>query len=227
MVGKIARITAVAAALYAARRYYRNWGATKAESAAALPGDELVGRPAVQTTDAVWIDAPPSAIWPWLVQMGEGRGGLYSYEALENLFGLGYRNADRVYLEWQRLDPGDVVRLAPRGWMGLRDGLVLPVAAIAKEEFIVLRESPPTRLPWDGVWSFHIVPHWQDRCRLIVRTRSRLHHPGEVLGAELAGPVTALMMRGTLLGIKRRVEQQLDGTSSGRTIPEATLGTSA
>ncbi|HUO40831.1 MAG TPA: SRPBCC family protein, partial [Mycobacterium sp.] len=151
--------------------------------------------------------APPAAVWPWLVQIGQDRGGVYSFQALENLVGLRYRNADRIHPEWQRLAPGDVVRLVPKGWMGLRDGVVLPVAQVVPDQEIVLYGRRPD-LPWDTVWSFHIVPHWRDRCRLLVRTRTRLRHPGEVLGLEAAGPVTALLTRGMLLGIKRRVAIQ-------------------
>ena len=75
-------------------------------------------------------------------------------------------------------------------------------------ESIVLRLQPPD-LPVDGVWSFHIMPRWEDRCRLLVRHRLRMRVPGEAVGAEAAGPVTSLMTRGMLLGIKRRVEQSL------------------
>jgi hypothetical protein len=205
MMRDVARVAAVAALLYAARRYYRNWGTTKEECRATLPGDEFVGRPAVQSTEGVWINASTDAIWPWLVQMGQNRGGLYSYETLENLIGLHYRNADRIHPEWQRLVPGDVIRLAPKGWMGRRNGVAMQVAQVIDKEAIVLRGTPPD-FPWDAVWSFHIAPHWSDRCRLTVRTRARLRHPGEVLATEMAGPVTALVARGMLLGIKRRAE---------------------
>jgi len=193
------------AGVYAARRFYRNWGTTKEECRTPLPGDELVGRPAVQTTEAIWIDAPASAVWPWLVQMGQDRGGLYSYEWLENLLGLEYRNADRLHPEWQHLAVGDLIRLVPKGWMGLREGLALPVAQLIEGQSIVLREGP-TQFPWDGVWSFHVMPRWEDRCRLLVRSRIRMRLPGEVLGSELAGPVASLMTRGMLVGIKRRAE---------------------
>ena len=117
------RAVTAAALLYAARRFYRNWGTTKEECRMSLPGDKLVDPPAIQTTEGVWIDAPASAVWPWLVQMGQDRGGLYSYETLENLFGLRYHNADRIHPEWQRLARGDLVRLAPKGWMGIRGGI--------------------------------------------------------------------------------------------------------
>ena len=208
----VAGAAVAGAGLYAARRFYRNWGTTKEECETPLPGDELVGGPAVQTTEGVWIDAPASAVWPWLVQMGQDRGGLYSYESLENLIGLQYRNADRIHPEWQQLAVGDVVRLVPRGWMGLRDGMALPVAQLIEGQSIVLRQTPP-KFPFDGVWSFHVQPRWEDRCRLLVRSRSRMRLPGEVVGAELAGPVTALMTRGMLLGIKRRAEAAWQSTA--------------
>ena len=203
----VVRLALLGACMYAARRYYRNWGATKEECTMALPGDELVKAPTVQTTEAVSIDAPVDGVWSWLVQIGQDRGGLYTFEALENLFGLRFRNADRINPEWQQLDVGDVVRLAPKGWMGLRDGLVLRVVDTVPEQRIVLRAAPP-ELPWDAVWSLHIVPHWEDRCRLIIRRRARMRHPGEVLAAELAGPLTALLARGMLIGIKHRAEMQ-------------------
>ena len=209
MAHRLGRIALVGGCLYAARRYYRQWGATKEECQLTLPGDELVGEPTMQTTEAIWIDAPAGSVWPWLVQMGQDRGGLYSYEVLENLIGLQFHNADRIHSEWQRLGAGDVVRLVPKGWMGLREGVALRVVEVIPEKSIVLRAAPAEHL-WDAVWSFHIVPHWEDRCRLLVRRRTRLHHPGEMLAIELGGPVAALMTRGMLLGIKRRAEALRD-----------------
>lgn len=210
----VMRVAAVAALLYAARRYYRNWGTTKEECRSKLPGDELLGRPAVQSTEGVWIEAPTETVWPWLLQLGQDRGGLYSFESLENLIGLHYRNADRIHPEWQRLMPGDVVRLAPKGWLGRRDGVAMHVVKVIDNEAIVLRGTAPD-FPWDAVWSFHLTPRWNDRCRLLIRTRARLRYPGEVLGTELAGPITALVTRGLLLGIKRRAQaHQITGASS-------------
>ena len=122
MARKLLQTTVGIALLYAARRYFRNWGTTKDECQMSLPGDELVSGPVVETTEGVWVDAPAAGVWPWLVQMGQDRGGLYTYQTVENLFGLDYRNADHIHPEWQRLRPGDSVRLAPKGWMGLRTG---------------------------------------------------------------------------------------------------------
>ncbi|AFM15809.1 hypothetical protein Mycch_0999 [Mycolicibacterium chubuense NBB4] len=213
MVNRLVKTLTVAAALYAARRYFRDWGTTKAESGGRLPGDELVKAPILSATEGVWIDAPAAKVWPWLVQMGQDRGGLYSFEKLENAVGLRYRNADRLHPEWQQLEVGDTVRLVPRGWLGLADGVELEVARIVDDTSIVLR-GRLSSLPWDVVWSFHVIPHWDDRCRLLIRSRLALRSPGEVVLAELAGPARALITRGMLLGVKRRAEGQWQAEAS-------------
>jgi hypothetical protein len=74
-----------------------------------VPGDELTPPPVEQNTRAITIAATPQEVWPWLVQMGADRGGFYSYAWLENLFGLGIHNADRIVEEWQQLAVGDWV----------------------------------------------------------------------------------------------------------------------
>jgi len=174
----LVRLGAGLALLYAARRYYRNWNTTKAECSSTLPGDELVGRPAVQSTEGVWIDAPASIVWACLAEMSdEGR-----------------------------LAPGVVVRLAPKGWLGRHDGLSMSVVSVNDGEDVVLRGSPPA-FPWDAVWSFHVQPHWEDRCRLLARSRARLMHPRNVVFSELAGPMTALAVRRLLLDIKRKAQE--------------------
>jgi hypothetical protein len=194
-VKRITKAAALLAMLYGARRYYRNWGATKAECQMLLPGDALVADPAVQTTEAVYIDAPTSAVWPQLLQMGRERGG-----------SRGQHDADRVDPESQHLVVGDTLRLAPEGWMGLPDGVSFRVAEIVPEKYIVLNATRPD-LRWNAVWSFHIQPHWEDRVRLLTRARIALRHPGEVFAMELARPVIALGTRGLLLGLKHRVER--------------------
>lgn len=210
------RLAGTLAFLYAARRYYRNWGTTKEECQMFLDGDDLIAGPGVRSTEAVWIDGPPDAIWPWLVQMGQDRGGLYTFEKLENFAGLRYVNADRTHPEWQHLAPGDTVRLVPKGWMGLRDGFVFKVEEVVDQQSIVLSASVRREWnrEWNVVWSFHVIPHWDDRCRLLVRIRTPLRRPGQVLVTELAGPATAFVTRGILLGIKRRVQQQVQAEAA-------------
>ncbi len=191
MTNAMRRITETAALiglLYAARRYYRNWGATKAECRMVLPGDRLVNDPAIQTTEAVYIDAPVSAVWSDLLQAGRQR-----------------RDADS-HPESRQLAVGDVVRVAPEGWMGLPDGVTLTVAELVAEKYVVLNATRADRR-WNAVWSFHIQPHWEDRVRLLTRARIALRHPGEVFAMELLRPVIALGTRALLLGIKHRVER--------------------
>lgn len=209
MSNDVFRLATAAAVLYAARRYYRNWGTTKEECRMNLPGDDLIRRPAVQSTEGIWIDAPPAAVWPWIAQLGLDRAGLYGSGRFQTLTALSASTVDddRIHPEWQHLAPGNTVRLAPMGWMGLRHGLTMEVVQVIDESTLVLRGSPPG-FPWETVWSLHLSPRWQDRCRLLVRTRTRLRHPGEVLAVELAGPIVALVTRGLLLGIKRRVAAQ-------------------
>jgi hypothetical protein len=101
------------------RPWHLTWGATNAELEMSLPGDGLAAR--VAAMHAATIDAPASAMWPWLVQIGQDRGGFYSYTWIENgLLGAGIRNTDRVNPAWQQLGPGDFIRSARRDWLGGR-----------------------------------------------------------------------------------------------------------
>jgi hypothetical protein len=80
-----------------------------------MPGDELVPQPKITSTRAITIDAPPHEVWPWLAQIGQGRGGFYSYDALENLVRCDIHSANRIIPRLQRLHPGDLILLAPAG----------------------------------------------------------------------------------------------------------------
>jgi hypothetical protein len=89
------------------------WGSTDAEAHGPWPGDDLVPAPKTHGTHVITIHARAEEIWPWLVQIGQDRAGFYSYDWLERLFGFHMRNVDRVNKEWQRLQPGDPLRLHP------------------------------------------------------------------------------------------------------------------
>jgi hypothetical protein len=110
-----------AVALETTRRLVRTpvltWGATEEEAARRLPGDELLENADVVSTRAITIEAPPEAVWPWLVQMGSGRAGAYTYDWIENLFGLEMRSADTIHPEWQNLSVGDVTRSEDGTWV--------------------------------------------------------------------------------------------------------------
>jgi hypothetical protein len=209
-VGAVSSALAVgAAALASVRGVTHRWGATPAEHAAALPGDELVGDPAIVATRAVTIAAPAEHVWPWLVQIGQDRGGMYSYDWLENLLGLGIHSTDVIRDEWQDLAVGDRITLMPEGFAGMAAGYSLPVVHIDPPRSLVLRQAPPEH-PWDAVWSFHLVPLDDGRTRLISRSRS--HRRRGLRGAiDIAldaamDPITCFMTRKMLLGIERRAE---------------------
>src|SRR5678816_4093677 len=97
------------------RRWMARWGTTPDEVARVMPGDALIANPTHSAMDAVTVFAAPEDIWPWLAQMGYQRGGLYSYDWLDRLFGILDRpSADRILPEFQRLAVGDAISLGPR-----------------------------------------------------------------------------------------------------------------
>jgi hypothetical protein len=205
---------AAAAALLAYAALVRprilRWGASDQEVTEPLAGDEVVTQPRYQTTHAVTIHAPPSQVWPWLVQLGQGRGGLYSYDWLENLFGLGFRSADRILSELH-LQVGDQVWLAPRD-----SGMPLwyQVLDLQAPDRLVLGphgnrdEALAQGLPWP-TWSFVLRDLGNGSSRLIVRMRSDFKpNPVGLLANKYAlEPVHFAMERKMLLGIKQRAEQ--------------------
>jgi hypothetical protein len=203
--------TALAVYRYGVLPWHRTWGATDAETEMSLPGDGLVPRPAYETTRAVTIEAPPAAVWPWIVQMGQGRAGFYSYDWLENLFGLEIHNADRIHPEWQDLAPGDTVRLAPPDQYGGR--AVMRVVHLDPNRALVFGPAVETLDDLEaaaktgaGTWAFVLHRLEQNQTRLIVRTRSR-PWTAPRLAFTLYDPTHFLMERKMLLGIKERAER--------------------
>lgn len=124
------------AALYRAviKPWMYTWGADDDELRATLPGDELVRADAPRTTRALTIDAPRASVWPWLAQIGEDRGGFYSYWRLERAVGARITNAENIRPEWQDVQVGDTVWLARR----YGDAARQVVAAVEPNEYLVL-----------------------------------------------------------------------------------------
>ena len=191
------------------RPWHMRWGATDEEVQTHLPGDELVVPPADQTTRAITIDAPPEQVWPWVVQIGADRGGFYSYDWLENLFGLGIHSADRIVPEWQTRAVGDFVAAdsaGTGGWyvMEVRpnDALVLKVADVEAGRPIERDEA----LRWEFVWTFAMCAGRDGTTRLLVRERVAF---GSLVTQFLMAPlglVSFVMTRRMMLGIKSRAE---------------------
>jgi hypothetical protein len=164
-------------------------------------------------TLAVTVEAPAEEIWAWLVQIGQGRGGWYSYDWLENLIGLDIRTTDEVREEWQHLAVGDRVVVVPEGYGPMPAGYAFTVARADSPRALVLRQAPPEH-PWNGVWSFHVLPTGGGRCRLV--SRSRTERPPQVglrVATRVGEPVTLLMTRRMLLGLKQHAEARAQGGS--------------
>ena len=179
------------------RDWCLTWGARPDEVSRKLPGDELLAEPSIVTTRATWIDAPASSVWPWLVQMGPGRAGAYTYDWIENLFGLGMHSADQILPRYQDLKVGDAEQLG-------RHGPVLRVAALEPERSLALRSD-------DGnwVWAFSLVPEGAG-VRLISRNRIATPSaglPGRLFNMLVMEPGSLIMERKMLLGIKERSER--------------------
>jgi hypothetical protein len=155
--------------------WHERWGATDDEIRMSLPGDDLVVEPAQQNTRAIDIDAAPGAVWPWIVQIGADRGGFYSYEWLENLFGLGIHNSDVVVPEWQHREVGDLVFADAKGSGGWYVMEVLAGEALVLQIGDVRAGRPIRRdeqLRWESTWSFVVRPAPGGRSRLLVRERA-------------------------------------------------------
>jgi hypothetical protein len=175
------------------RRRVLTWGATEAEAAARLPGDELLEDADGVATRAITIDAPPSAVWPWLAQMGPSpRGGAYTYDWIENLLGLDMHSADEVLPEFQHPQVGDEL-----GYGANR----MRFERVEPERVLALRSD-------DGNWVWSFVLDEQDgRTRLISRNRFRLPRLRDKLGMIPMEPGSLVMERKMLRGIKRRAER--------------------
>ena len=194
----IAALVAAAAGLYERRlrRWVLSWGATPQEVAQRLPGDELLEPADIVATRAIEIAAPPSAIWPWLVQMGPGRAGAYTYDWIENLFGLNMHSANRIVAEWQHLEVGDVLR-SGEGKPGMRVEILEPGRVLSNRS-----EAG------DWVWTFALVPS-DGSTRLISRNRIAMKGAaaGQRLGMLVMEPGSLVMERKMLMGIKQRAER--------------------
>jgi hypothetical protein len=195
-----------------ARPWLLRWGARPDEASTSLPGDDFVPDATYVTTRAITVQAPAEAIWPWLVQLGQGRAGFYTYDRLEQVVGAAIRSADHIVPELQQLAVGDTVNLSPVG--GPKVALLDPGHALVLFETMDLRSGqsipslPPTRWAMDWSWLFMLRPMSNGATRLLIRTRGN-YRPHRLLAPAMAillEPVHFVMERGMLLGIKRRAE---------------------
>ncbi len=178
-----------------------NWGATVQEQQMALPGDELSPHPALQFTRAITIDAPASAVWPWVVQIGQDRGGFYSYDWLENLVGADIHNQNAINPAWQLLAPRDGFNMASQQYLGgiARQSTVQRIAAIDPGLAVVMT---------DGTLTYALQPIDGHTTRMFMRERDAFSD--NLLVQLVWDPTHFVMQRQMMRGIKARAEGHPD-----------------
>lgn len=184
----------VTAPLY--RRWHRRWGATPAELFGSLPGDELLPHAQFRATRAITIDAPPRAVWPWLVQVGALRAGWYSNDLLDN---LGHPSATTIVPDLQHLEVGQWVPMAPSGPPSDRNAFT--VHSFAVNEWLLWTKP-------DSTWAWRLTPT-DHGTRLVTRVHAVYdwRHPlSALLGVVLMEFGDFAMQRRMLRGIKARAE---------------------
>jgi hypothetical protein len=178
------------------RRWMNQWGATPSDLARVMAGDSLIPEWTYSGTTAAIVKARPEHVWPWLVQIGYQRGGLYSYDWLDRLFGyLDRPSATRILPEFQHLAVGDVIPLGQGpGW---------PVAVLEPNRALVLDMRNMGGLDW--VWQFGLYPIDESRTRLVSRSRVRSRAVWARLLTHAIEPAGFLMTHRMLLGPQRTV----------------------
>lgn len=199
-------LAAIAAALLhqpVIRPWYNRWGAVDAEVSASLPGDDLVtGSAVTQATRAIDVHAPASAAWPWLLQIGQGRGGMYSYDWLENLAGCDIHTLNVIVPELQNLKMGDTIRLGPQ------EGLpYYTVMLIEPEKALVLRSVDPKTLEPGETWGFYLIEQEGGPTRLVIRHRTPVstNSTSRIVNG-IFEPISFVMEHKMLHGIRDRAE---------------------
>ena len=187
------------------RPWYSTWGSTPEERRRPMPGDDIVAEARLVCNRAITIHAPASAVWPWLAQIGQGRGGLYSYQKLENLARCDMHNADTIHPEWQSPVVGDKVRFGPEPFP------FQVVRAIDPGRTLVLG-SLPEETKTTASWVFHLEPI-DGGVRLLVRSRNG-YEPGAMntlVWRVMTDPIFFVMERRMLIGIRDRAEAYQTG----------------
>lgn len=203
---------AVAGYALVLRPRHLRWGTRENEAQLSLPGDELVQQPRYETTRAITIQAPAPRVWQWLIQIGVGRGGFYTYAALENMAGLDIHNANQICPEWQALRTGDSIHISPVTPLKVEvlepnHALVLHIVMSPFTAEVVDANDPATRAFIDWTWAFVLEETTPLETRLIVRVRAN-YKPDVLRGAVfiLLEPIHFLMEYGMMQGLKRRAE---------------------
>jgi hypothetical protein len=198
--------------LYIIRPWHLHWGAAHLDRIAVLPGDALSPFASATVTHAGNIDAPAEAVWRWLVQIGQDRGGFYSYSFLENLIGCDVHNASRVVPEWQQRAIGDTVWFGSPKRFG---GRARMIAAVVEPMHALVLVTPADwelirkgKEGLDTTWAFVLQRKGVNTTRLIARQRSAANVTlwQRVINLVFWEPAHFVMERKMLLTIKKLAE---------------------
>jgi hypothetical protein len=204
-------VLAIAAYFVIGWPWISRWGATDEEVQRTLPGDELVPNPAFVTTRAVTINAPPEAIYPWLLQLGVDRGGMYSYLWVENwLLRLNVQNTDEIRSEWQQVKVGDFLRFTPPDYP-LNPGPGVYVMALEPNRALIgcfgMENEPPQTPCVASTWQFVLEAQSTGSTRLILRGRNpATDSTFAMVASKVFYGFAFYMERKMLLEIKERAE---------------------
>ena len=193
-----ALVVVVGLYLWAIKPWHMRWGANDLEVARAMPGDELIPN-AGSATRAITIAAPPEEIWPWLVQLGFGKAGWYSYDWIDNDF---QPSADRVLPEYQDLQLADKI-------------LMMPTMGFVVEEIDHPRSIVSVLEDGSTSWCLGLYPRDDGGTRLVSRWRPKFEiTPATVFLMALSEPGTFIMEQKMLRSIRDRVEASLPAAGS-------------
>lgn len=184
-------VTGVALVYVVYRPWALSWGASREEIARAMPGDGILSDPTLDATRAVTIDATAAEIWPWIVQMGYGKAGFYSYDRLDN---DGVASADHIISDYQQLEIGDSIPLSARSFV---------TVTVMEHEKSMLWEYRGDETTTVFTWAWGLHPRDGRQTRLVTRLRWRV--PG-LRSRVMLDLFEIVMMRKCMLGIKRRAE---------------------
>jgi hypothetical protein len=193
---------AAAAYIRLARPRQLRWGATNQESDGSLPGDDLIANPDLTATRAITVHTSADQVWPWIAQLGQGRGGFYSYDVLENLVGCDIHSADQIVPEWQAITVGGQVKLHPE--VGLDVAVVEPGRTLVLRGGVPMGAAPP---PYDFTWTFVLQEQPEGTTRLLVRERYAYTQRWAPLLVEPVAVVAFVMSQRMLRGIRDRAER--------------------
>ena len=180
------------------------WGATSAEVAVSMPGDDVVRRAQFNATRAITIQAPPEQVWPWIAQLGYRRGGFYTYDLIDN---AGEPSADRIIEEYQHIQVGDLIPMWHEAH-GL--AIAYQVDSFQTNEWMLWVHRPHEDEEPDSTWSWKLERLPGRRTRLITRMKQdyRWQTPRlAMFNVILMEFGDFAMERGMLKGIKERAER--------------------